>query len=173
MDLKIYIDHEDISYKWLKQFYNFALLNNTNCYAFALGLMNPVSQTGNNYMPGFISDSVPSHHYYSYDEMKRCVVNDLIALNRKFEEVSFDTPIDENCYKIGLGYSLIDEDDPETYGFHFIKQTTEKEEAIWTEKMGWEYPLNNEDVIESFHDHFEETTFFRVGKMKQKKRYLS
>lgn len=105
--------------------------HNPNCYAYVLGYY------GRSYDIGEFSDTYPTGK--TVDAIAECVVSDLDKLERGCRIIeSYDTPIEDNEYRIALRVGEQPVVGPNGYpylrwDYHFMVQT---ESGEWAEKRG-------------------------------------
>lgn len=105
-------------------------INDTNCYAYALGLDVPQNEICTcAYELGNI--------YYFYNNVKRCfryheelLLNDFKTLGLLYREASLDEEINDDEWKIAYFDSIYE------CGYHFFRQI---ENGIWWHKYDWKY----------------------------------
>lgn len=119
-------------------------LNDTNCYAYALGLDIPEQEINNHaYFPGIIGNSkiyLPNQELFTYEEFIYNLFEDFKALNIEYKEIDPLDKINIDEWKIALFITYYSKNYVED--FHFLR---ENKENIWYHKLGYTGTITNCD----------------------------
>ena len=116
---------------------------NTNCYAYSLGIMEPAPRNKNLYIPGFTT--FENTNYLSKENFILKVSEDLHNLKIEFRKYGIDDEItvNDNEYLIQVLFVPKDTKNFRKGIFHFSRKN---KNCKWFSKMGWLYQPCFEEV---------------------------
>lgn len=119
---------------------------NINCYAYALGIMEPSPENNVLYIPGFTTESLVD--YSSPENFLKKVCQDMDNLGikyRKYGVYDNDIVLSNNEYLIQVLYVEPNEENFIKGSFHFIRKS---KYDFWFSKPGW----TNQPMLENIID---------------------
>ena len=146
------------------------LRKGTNCYAYAFRWHYFLRNGGNNYMPGFLSHTLPSIHYYTWDQLRACTISDVRLTGLNIHEVGEYDEISSDAYRVGLSYGKYLSEGKDQCIFHYWR---ENEDGSLSEKPCWNLEVSNgSEIMDNVLEDYDQITYFEVEN-KVRKRTIS